>query len=405
MKRWTVALVVILVACSAYCSATVIVNRGSEDKHTGPAMVVFGYNDLGMHCMNQDFSALMILPPYNTLHAQVIDRTGKKPRIVTSGITVTYTIPGNTHSYDKTNFWQYVQDLLGVSLPLDVGLSGNTLWGTMRATIGGDWCVSGIPLTPLTDQLIENPFQLASIAVVQGRTVVARTQAVVPVSWDIQCAMCHNGNEVEANPVAAHNRKHPTYNGQPMVLDTTRPVLCGSCHAQPELGLPGNPNISTLSHAMHSAHSTRMGDVSAMLNGVTCYACHPGPNVHCLRDIHAKRKMNCMNCHTSMEAVADPNRRPWVDLPRCDNCHHKRGFDYEQPNTLYRNSKGHGGVFCEACHNTPHAITPTTNPQDNVQSLLLQGKLGAIKKCEVCHDRQPSGPFIHRVACAPPIHR
>ena len=29
-------------------------------------MVVLGYNDLGMHCMNQDFSEFMILPPFNT---------------------------------------------------------------------------------------------------------------------------------------------------------------------------------------------------------------------------------------------------------------------------------------------------------------------------------------------------
>ena len=58
-----------------------------------------------MHCMNEDFSEFMILPPYNTVHAQVIDRSGEEPHIVTSGVTVQYTIPGNTHSADKTNFW------------------------------------------------------------------------------------------------------------------------------------------------------------------------------------------------------------------------------------------------------------------------------------------------------------
>ncbi|TWT41916.1 hypothetical protein RAS1_30400 [Phycisphaerae bacterium RAS1] len=36
--------------------------------------VVFGYNDLGMHCMNAHFSEIMVLPPFNTLHAQVIRR-------------------------------------------------------------------------------------------------------------------------------------------------------------------------------------------------------------------------------------------------------------------------------------------------------------------------------------------
>ncbi len=34
--------------------------------------VVFGYNDLGMHCMNSDFSEIMVLPPFNTMHAQLL---------------------------------------------------------------------------------------------------------------------------------------------------------------------------------------------------------------------------------------------------------------------------------------------------------------------------------------------
>ena len=29
--------------------------------------VVLGYNELGMHCMNEDFSEICILPPFNTL--------------------------------------------------------------------------------------------------------------------------------------------------------------------------------------------------------------------------------------------------------------------------------------------------------------------------------------------------
>lgn len=85
-------------------------------------MVVLGYNDLGMHCLNQDYSELVILPPFNTLHAQVIDRSGEDPRIVTSGITVNYRLPNNTHSADKINFWQYAQALFGVVLPPNVGL-------------------------------------------------------------------------------------------------------------------------------------------------------------------------------------------------------------------------------------------------------------------------------------------
>jgi hypothetical protein len=33
---------------------------------------VVGWNNLGMHCMDSDFSVFSILPPYNTINAQLI---------------------------------------------------------------------------------------------------------------------------------------------------------------------------------------------------------------------------------------------------------------------------------------------------------------------------------------------
>ena len=72
------------------------------------AYVVLGYNELGMHCMNQDFSQLCILPPFNSLHAQVI-RRGREPQVVTSGVSVNYRISSNTTSVTKTNFWQFAR--------------------------------------------------------------------------------------------------------------------------------------------------------------------------------------------------------------------------------------------------------------------------------------------------------
>ena len=90
------------------------------------AYVVLGYNELGMHCMNPQSSGFMLLPPYNTLHAQVIPRGGE-PRLVTSGVDVRYALQGNTHSADKTNFWTYANALLGVELADNIGLAGNGL--------------------------------------------------------------------------------------------------------------------------------------------------------------------------------------------------------------------------------------------------------------------------------------
>ncbi|MBV5344946.1 MAG: hypothetical protein JZU63_05150, partial [Rhodoferax sp.] len=73
----------------------------------------------------KDYSIFSILPPYNNLHAQLVNKsTGKQ---VTSGVTLTYeAIPDdtvattdplfgsiNTTSYTKTNFWDYVTELFG----------------------------------------------------------------------------------------------------------------------------------------------------------------------------------------------------------------------------------------------------------------------------------------------------
>jgi hypothetical protein len=71
--------------------------------------VILVNNDLGMHCMNRDHSYLSVLPPYNNLQAQVIRRgnAATMPSIVTAGLSLEYSFPGNTYSVGKTNFWTY----------------------------------------------------------------------------------------------------------------------------------------------------------------------------------------------------------------------------------------------------------------------------------------------------------
>lgn len=98
-----------------------------------------------------------------------------------------------------------------------------------------------------------------------------------------------------------------------------------------------------------------------------------------------------------MNDVGDPARTPWVDEPRCGSCHQRAGFDFEQPGTLYRNSKGHGGVACFACHGSPHAITPATTEADNLQAVIHQGVPGIISDCLVCHTSMPDESFFHKV--------
>jgi hypothetical protein len=54
---------------------------------------------------------------------------------------------------------------------------------------------------------------------------------------------------------------------------------------------------------------------------------------------------------------------------------------------LYRVSKGHEGVFCEACHGATHGIWPNKNvlANDNVASEQLQGHSGVVIECNTCH--------------------
>jgi hypothetical protein len=117
---------------------------------TASNYIVIAWNDLGMHCISPRFSQMAILPPFNNLEAQVIQR-GSPPRIVTSGVTVRYSINNNTTVAGKTDFWDYDVPLFGVDLPLGIGLTGNGLSGTMTM-VGDRYEARGIPVLPINDQ-------------------------------------------------------------------------------------------------------------------------------------------------------------------------------------------------------------------------------------------------------------
>ena len=390
-----------IVACCALGAAIVLLAgiatwtppAAANSPTVNTPFTVLAFNNLGMHCMNQDFSEMLILPPYNTLHAQVIDRTHGSPEIVTSGVRVEYSIPSNTRSVDKTNFWTYCNALLGVTLAPNVGLTGHGMAGLMTPTPGGnDFSVTGIPITPIEDSGRENPYPLATVTVRQNGTIMGTTQAVVPVSWEIGCNICHNtpGISTATDILRAHDRLHGTQ------LEQHKPVLCAACHADVALGAPGQPGVSNFSSAMHTAHAPRM-EQAHLAN--ECYACHPGVRTLCLRDVHLSRGLNCNSCHTSMAAVGNPNRRPWIDEPRCGGCHQAQHptWEFEEPGKNFNESRGHRGVMCAACHGSPHAITPTITAADNVQAITAQGHAGRIDTCNVCHSQTPSDPFPHRL--------
>ena len=360
---------------------------GSGGGVRASSMVVFGYNDIGINSINDDYSEIMFHPPNNTLRAEIISR-GPQPQIVTAGVTVNYAVENNTSSVDKTNFWTYAEDLLGVALESDVGLTGNSLSGTMTLTENNDWAATGIPITPIDDDGLPSTYNIADVRVVDANDVTAQTLAVVPVSTEISCNLCHDTADISTatDILRKHDARHGTD------LENSKPVLCADCHADASLNLPGDPNLPTLSHAMHGAHAERM---QALNLEVSCFACHPGSETRGLRGVHYSHGLTCTDCHESMRAVAGNSRRPWVDLPKCSKCHSRDGFEFEQDQTLYRHSKGHGNVLCVACHGSPMDIGPSVVAADNLQAIGLQGHAGVINTCTVCHVGQPDAPFFH----------
>src|SRR5512140_2320281 len=78
----------------------------------GASSALLGWNNLGMHCMDSDYSVFSILPAYNTIEAQLIVN-GKLVKSGT-GYTITYQAVAdpsgsiNKSSQGKGNFFQYV---------------------------------------------------------------------------------------------------------------------------------------------------------------------------------------------------------------------------------------------------------------------------------------------------------
>ena len=185
----------------------------------------------------------------------------------------------------------------------------------------------------------------------------------------------------------------------------------------------------------------------------SCYQCHPGRDTKCLRGAMYNAGLICQDCHGGMRQVGDDfsekfsaatpfpagadltKRIPWATVPACQSCHTGDALDniglhdnqvirakdgirllqaYRTNDTvnataisatnkrfaenelngnrvLYRFSKGHGDLFCEACHGSTHAEWPVQPESgayianDNMAAIQLQGHTGKIIECSACH--------------------
>jgi hypothetical protein len=370
-----------------------------SNQHTLPQVgdyIVLAWNDLGMHCLNPTYDLAVILPPYNTIWAQVIKR-GNPPQIVTTGFTAEYNILSNTYSYGKRSygqFWDNDSLLFGVNLVHDTGLNlvdpaiHNSLSGEMVIK-ANHFEVDGIPITPVNDAGVWNPFQVAEITIKNGTgDILATTRTTVPTSDEINCIRCHGANAF-LDILQKHDSMHQTN------LENQAPVLCASCHGSPALGNTA-PGVKYLSQAIHGSHASR---------SAVCYDCHPGVQTACNRSLaHTATDGNCTTCHGEMSqvagSVASSQRTPWINEPKCSDAGCHTGISGVDTGTdLYRKSNGHGGLVCASCHGSPHAMVPSRESADNYQALQYQNKAVTIGSCAACHSGskgEGSGEFAEQ---------
>jgi hypothetical protein len=413
--KWLALTTVLLISIAAFVLLGILLGPRPADARPPAASVaparaagdyvILAWNNLGMHCYDSDFQDIAILPPYNTLWAQVV-RVGDPPQIITAGITLTYAFTDNTYSVGKTNFWDYAQPLFGITLAPNVGLTGKGLADRMDP-VGDHFEAEGIPLTEFRDSDLVNryPYQLATVvAYDRNKAELAHTIAVAPVSTEMYCVNCHCDDcdatttypitptgKVETNILALHDYlsmgQYPPGHSGPLM--DRRPILCAECHASAALGAPGVAGVKSLSNAMHY-HHRNLPDITPDTDG--CYNCHPGPETRCLRDVMSQQAgMTCINCHGTMSQVSQ-NPDPWLHEPQCSVCH---GPAYTQDQALYRFSQEHGGIRCEACHDSTHAIAPSREPNDAIKFIAWQGHPGTLLDCTVCHLTMPAGPGPH----------
>ena len=306
---------------------------------------VVGWNNLGMHCMDSDYSVFSILPPYNTINAQLIQGINGTASVIHADVTISYQAVAdpagsiNMSSAGKGNWYDFMGSagLIGATLPVDVGLPvpGPSTYNmpgrdnvpqAMGHETNMNWFVAyGIPIFPTDDAGRPNQYPMMRLVASNGlNRILATTDIVLPVSDEMQCRLCHlSGSGPAARPAAGwmndpnpgrdyrlnilrlHDERewarHPSLYASALasnsfntaglyatVVIDRKPFLCAKCHLSEALPFGPLLDIPPLTTAMHGHHASvidpRNGlTLDAGNNRLSCYTCHPGSVTRCLR--------------------------------------------------------------------------------------------------------------------------
>ncbi len=437
----------------------------SPDPEPSQGWTLTTWNDLGMHCMDEDFSIFAILPPFNTLNAELIDKNGDRVS-GGNGISVFYQAAADPDgsetktSAPQTNFWEYAERLFGANLPGDTGLLGNAMPGISNTpqamhwdATNSWWTAEGIPIIPKNQFGEIQAYPLVRVTARNAAgTLLADTLVTAPVSAEMNCITCHasgtqeaaeppSGWSEEADPIRdyrlnilkLHDDRHLRNPLYAAALAQARLLSPGSlrhpprsmpsrlsvraCHASNALGTTGAAGIPPLTQAMHAGHAQRhrpghrhhprrLGQQRQLLPVPPWQA----DQMPARRDgTHLRPPSASRSCPARAATAAWRRSAPPAAPAGSTNPTARAATPAPTPTTpamlrftasflpdgsvrepaddrfatkpdspapgvsLFRFSHGHGGLTCSACHGSPHAVYPTCERNDNLQSLDLRG--------------------------------
>ncbi len=176
-------------------------------------------------------------------------------------------------------------------------------------------------------------------------------------------------------------------------------IVCQDCHGQmTQIGNDFSLNFPT------TAGAVDLGKRVPWASEPNCQSCHVGDELQ-VRALKTSGQLNDALFNDSDRHGNPDGLR--LKLAYALGEHSANGgddqlvpFDFSQSRfaanePLYRLSGGgndrnlgHGGLSCEGCHGSTHAIWPNRNPyaNDNRTATDIQGHAGTISECGACHD-------------------
>jgi hypothetical protein len=308
---------------------------------------VLAWNDLGMHCACPGAETFLILPPFNTIRAQVFQYGPNDPVVVSSGVNVTYSMLDNNENDNYLiNTDPYYKNIIAFSPKMFPGyqpvvngkivsISGAGLAGNMtyNATPKA-YEVVGVPAFPVptgtssdvmndpfsTSNPKRTPYLTAQIKVTNtAGTVLATTNTTVPVAFG-GCCPCHlklaSANGYTADPRGSFNymgKLHATKASTGRTASKIDfslidpdgdgiggPIRCSVCHWDPAMGetaAPGLakvwPNYKILAGAGFTSADVKVSQYSF---SDVLHSFHSQSSV-VLTQFDANIAKNCYNCH------------------------------------------------------------------------------------------------------------